>query len=202
VPGDLERLERDACELERLVALQERVRRVAAGDHAGRHEVGEVLEQRAFAFGHVDRGTRSLREVGNAAEVVPVAVRDQDGCAAGAGARELESKLGCVAAGVDNDCLWGVARGTNDVAVRADRAELVAVHDDAGARAHGRAESNEAFSASWLASPQCGRPGSVRRALWFRHTQPPPHCEPIGGGCTCLCRDCDRSAPCKTDAKR
>src|SRR4029453_18631238 len=88
-------------------------------------------------LGHVDGGTCSLREVGNAAEVIPVAVRDQDRRATRSGARELEPELGCFAAWVDDHCLRGVTRGANDVAVRADRAELVAVDHDVGARAHG-----------------------------------------------------------------
>jgi hypothetical protein len=90
VAGHLHGLEGDPGELERLVALEQRVRRVAARDDARWHEVREVLKQRALAFGHVDGGVGALGEVGDAAEVVPVAVRDQDRGAASAGARELE----------------------------------------------------------------------------------------------------------------
>ena len=84
VAGDAQRLERDAGELERLVALEKRVAAYAAGDDARRREVGEVLEQRALALGHVDRCAGALGEVGDAAEVVPVPVRDQDRGAASA----------------------------------------------------------------------------------------------------------------------
>ena len=59
----------------------------------GRRERGRVLEQRALAAGHVDRRAGALGEVGDAAEVVAVAVRDQDRGAARAERGELEPEL-------------------------------------------------------------------------------------------------------------
>ncbi len=59
--------------------------------------------------------------------MVVVPVRDEDRRAAGAGAREVEAQLCRVAAGIDDDRLGRAASRTDDVAVRPDRAELVAV---------------------------------------------------------------------------
>ena len=92
---------------------------------ARRDEVVHPLEQHPLVLGHVHGRARPLRQVGDAAEVIPVPVRDEDRGAAGAEARELEPDLGRVAARIDDDRL--VRAGPPDeVAVRPDRAELEA----------------------------------------------------------------------------
>jgi len=56
-------------------------------------------------------------------------VRDEDPAAASAGAREVESQIGAVAARIDDDGFRRAALCAEDVAVRADRTHLVAVDD-------------------------------------------------------------------------
>ena len=73
------------------------------------------------------------QELGDASEVVPVSVGDQDRDAADADPGELQPELRRVPTRVDNDRFAGRLRGTYDVAVRPDRAELVAI-DDQGHR--------------------------------------------------------------------
>ena len=58
-------------------------------------------------------------------------VRDEDRNAAGAEPREFQPKVCGIAARVDDDRLVGRLRGTDDVAIRPDRAELVAIDDQA-----------------------------------------------------------------------
>ena len=94
---------------------------------------GVPLEPVALALGHVDRRAGALREVGDAAEVVEVAVRDQDRGARRAAPGELQPQLGGVAARVDDDRLRRAAVGADDVAVRLERPERVAVDDEAHA---------------------------------------------------------------------
>ena len=92
---------------------------------ARRRVVVDLLEQLPLVLGHVHRRAGSLGEVGDAAEVVPVAVRDQDRGALGPALRQLEPDLGRVRARVDDDRL-GRAGVADEVAVRPDRAELEA----------------------------------------------------------------------------
>ena len=92
-------------------------------------EVLRAFEDLRLDGRHVHRGAGALGEVGDAAEVVVVRVRDQDRRAARAAPCELESQLGRVAARIDDDGLGALVTGPDDVAVRPDRAELVAVDD-------------------------------------------------------------------------
>ena len=88
VAGDEEHLERDPGELDRLPAGQLVLGLVRADVHAGRGPLVDVDDQVSIAGGRVHRGAGSLREVGEGADVVPVAVRDEDGDATRAQARE------------------------------------------------------------------------------------------------------------------
>ena len=98
VAGHGEALERDARDLDRLAAAHEVLGRVRPSGHADRRELRVALEPLALAFGHPDLGAGSLGEVGDAADVVEVAVRDEDPGARGAEPRELEAKVGGVPA--------------------------------------------------------------------------------------------------------
>ena len=134
VARDLERLERDPGEVEAFVAGEQDVRGIGACSHARRDEVRQVLEQPLLVLGHVDRRLGALGEVGDAEEVIPMAVRDQDRRALRAECGELEPQLPGIAARVDHDRFAGTSGAADDVAVRPDRAKLVAVDDDAHAR--------------------------------------------------------------------
>jgi hypothetical protein len=92
-------------------------------------EAVDVLEQRALVLGHVHRRARSLGEVGDGAEMVPVPVRDQDRRAAGAEAGQLETKASSVVAGIHDDRLGGAALGAHHVTVGAGAAERIRVDD-------------------------------------------------------------------------
>ena len=131
--GNSKRVERDARELERLVPCEADVGRVRAQADTGRDEAVDVLEQRSLVLGHVHRRAGSLGQIGDAAEVVPVAVRDQDRHALRPRARQLEAKLRRVSAGIDDDRLGRVAARADDVAVRPDRSDLVTIDG----KAHG-----------------------------------------------------------------
>ena len=112
-------------EVERLVAREEDLRRVRAQADARRHVVVHVLEEDALVLGHVHGRAGSLGEVGDAAEVIPVAVGDEDRDAARAAPGQLEPDLRGVRARVDDDRV-GAPRPADEVAVRPDRAELEA----------------------------------------------------------------------------
>ena len=112
-------------ELERLVSLEEDVGRVRPERDARRRVVVHVLEKHTLVLGHVHRRAGSLGQVGDAAEVVPVAVRDEDRDALGPALGQLEPDLGRVRARIDDDRL-GRAGVADEVAVRPDRAELEA----------------------------------------------------------------------------
>ena len=87
VPGDRRRTRRRCpATLDRLAALEQVVGRVRAAGHADGRELRVALEPVALALGHVDRRAGALGEVGDAAEVVEVPVRDQDRRAARAAA--------------------------------------------------------------------------------------------------------------------
>ena len=92
----------------------------------GRRVVVHLLEEHALVLGHVHGRAGSLGQVGDAAEVIPVAVGDQDRDAlALPRLRQLEPDLGRIRARVDDDRL-GRAGVADEVAVRPDRAELEA----------------------------------------------------------------------------
>ena len=74
-------------------------------------------------------------------------VRDEDGDARRSLPRQLQPQLGGVAAGIDDDGLACRAVRAHDVAVRPDRAELVAVDGER----HYLAEEPRAFSALFCA---------------------------------------------------
>ena len=59
----------------------------------------------SLALAHVDGRTRALGEVGDADEVIPVPVRDEDRRARRTEPREQEPELGRVAARIDDDGL-------------------------------------------------------------------------------------------------
>ena len=71
--------------------------------HSGGRELGVALEAIAFSFGHVDGSAGRLGEVGDAANVVEMPVRDQDGGAGRAEPAELNAELRRLAARVDDD---------------------------------------------------------------------------------------------------
>ena len=74
---------------------------------------------------------RALGELGDPEQVVPVAVRDQDRAAAGPEPRQLEAQLRGSPLGSMTTASSAPPARAHDVAVRPDRAELVAVDDDA-----------------------------------------------------------------------
>ena len=116
------------------------IRRVRAAGHADGCELGIALETVALALRHGDGRTGSLGEIRDAAEMVEMAVRDQDGRAARPHPRELEPQLGRVAAGVDDRRVARAAVGANDVAVGLERSQRIPVDDDGHA-----GESNERY---------------------------------------------------------
>ena len=69
------------------------------------------------------------RRVRDPAEMVVVAVRDEDRDTAGAAPRHLELQTGGVGAGVHDHGLARRAARADDVAVRPELAQLVAVDD-------------------------------------------------------------------------
>src|SRR5207237_114225 len=95
-----------------------------------RRELVVALEHRAVGRRHPDVHAGAVREIGDAADVVVVAVRDEDAGAPRSHPRELEAKRGGVGAGVDHDRFRRTALGTDDVAVRLDRTQLVAIDDE------------------------------------------------------------------------
>src|SRR6266511_4370330 len=105
--GYAQRLERDPGQLERLAALEQDVRRIGPELHPRRYEAVDVLEQRLLLLGHVHRCAGFLGQVGNAAEVVPVAVRDQNRGALGAHPDKLEPQARSLTTGIDDDRLRG-----------------------------------------------------------------------------------------------
>ena len=86
---------------------------VSTGAPCGRprpHRASGPFERGPLVLGHVDGRAGSLGEVGDAAEVIPVRVRDQDRRAARAQAGELEAQGRGVAARVDDGGLGAVPR--------------------------------------------------------------------------------------------
>ena len=129
--GHPHRLERDPGELERLVALEQDVGRVGLQRELRGREVVDPLERDPLFGGHMDWRARRAGQFGDTAEVVPVAVRDQDRDARGTGSPELALELGRIAARVDHDRFACCRRGPDDVAIRPDRAKLVAIDGEA-----------------------------------------------------------------------
>src|SRR5206468_3925749 len=81
-------------------------------------------------------------EVGDGAEVVEMAMCDEDPRTGGAEPRELEAEVRRVSAGIDHGALRRAALAPDGVAVRLERTELVSVD---GQRHRGES------SGSWLA---------------------------------------------------
>ena len=81
-------------ELDRLAACEQVGGRVGAARGSGGRELRGSLEQVALALRHPDGRAGALGEVGDAADVVEVAVRDEDPGARGTRLRELEPELG------------------------------------------------------------------------------------------------------------
>ncbi len=127
VAGHGEALEGNARDLDRLVAAQQVLGRVRPAGNAHGGELGKPLEALTFALGHPDLGSRPFGEVGDASEMVEVAVRDEDPGARGAEPCELEPEVGGLAAGVYDDALGSAAVVAHDVAVRLKRSERVSV---------------------------------------------------------------------------
>ena len=124
VPRHREHLERDVRDLDRVPARDEHLRRVRAdGDSGGRVRALRALEQGALPLGHVHRRPGSLGEVGDAEQVVEVAVRDEDPRAARPEPSERQPQLGRVAARIDDRCLRRAGVAADDVAVRPHRTE-------------------------------------------------------------------------------
>src|SRR5262249_20687030 len=120
-------LEGDARDLDRLAAAHQMFGRVRPpGDSVGR-ELRETLEAFPLALRHPYLCARSLGEVGDAPEMVEVAVRDQDPRAGCAEPRQLEAKVCRVPARIDDRALCRPALAPYDVAVRLERTELVSV---------------------------------------------------------------------------
>ncbi len=78
VPRHRGDLERHARELQRLVARQPDLGHPRPNVHSGRCEGLRLFEQEPLGLGHMHGGAGRLRQVGDADEVIPVAVRDED----------------------------------------------------------------------------------------------------------------------------
>ena len=106
-----------------LAAVEEDVRLVRPQRDFGK-PVGRVRQDRRLVARHVDLRACALGQVGDAAEVIPVRVRDQD-------PGTLGRKDFHVGAWINDDGLGSAAFPAHDVAVRPDRAELVSVDGEA-----------------------------------------------------------------------
>src|SRR5690242_15288515 len=122
-----EALEGDAGNLDRLPSAHQVFRRMWSPGDPDRGEFRVALELLSLTLRHPDLGAGSLGEIRNSAQVVEVAVRDEDPRTRGAEAGELETKICCVAAGIDHDALGSAAIAADDIAVRLERTELVSV---------------------------------------------------------------------------
>ena len=105
------------------------------------------MTSRSF-LGGVHGRAGALCEIRHSAQVVPVRVGDEDRDARRSHLRELEPQLGGVAARIDDDGFGRRAVGSHDVAVRPDRAQLVAVDGER----HYLDEEPRAFSALFCAN--------------------------------------------------
>src|SRR5207247_1907 len=124
-------LESDPGQIERLVALEQDLGGVWPQRQFGGREVVDPLERDSLPGGHVDGRSRRFGQVGDPAEVIPMSVSDQDPGASDTEPLELAAKLGRVAARIDHDSLRGLVRGADDVAIRRDRSEFVALDGEA-----------------------------------------------------------------------
>ena len=127
VAGHREAFEGDARYLDRLPAAHQVLGRVRAARNSDRRKLRVALEPLPLALRHPDLRPGSLGEVGDAAEMVEMTVRDQDPGARGAEPGELEPQVGRVPAGIDHRALGRAALAPDDVAVRLQRAELESV---------------------------------------------------------------------------
>ena len=122
-----EAFEGDARNVDRLPAAHQVLGGVRPARDVGWRELRVALEPLALALRHPDLRSCSLGEVCDAADVVEVAVCDEDPGAGGAEPRELEAKVGSVPARIDHGALGRAALAPDDVAVRLERTELVSV---------------------------------------------------------------------------
>src|SRR5207248_3714630 len=95
-----------------------------------RVELLRLLEHVLLVGGHVDGSLRSLGEICNAAQMVPVGVRDENRRATCAHLRKFQPELRRARARVDDHRLRGGPGTAHDVAVRSDGAELVTIDDE------------------------------------------------------------------------
>ena len=126
VSGDGLHLERDTSSLDGLSAGED----VASPSYGrigmpGKKSAGR-RKTSSSPSGSPDGSARALGEVGERAEVVVVAVGEQDRGAGRARSGEREPDLGRVCAGIDDDRLGRASIRPHEVAVRADLAELSA----------------------------------------------------------------------------
>ena len=110
-------------QLERLAPLEEDVRSPRPDVDAGRRERVRGLEERALAGRAVDRCTGAFGELGQAQDVVEVAMCDQDCGAARAVGCEREPNVRRGAARVDDESFGSAPFGPNEVAVRLEWTE-------------------------------------------------------------------------------
>ena len=113
--------------------MPRRVDRLAAGQERGvaaegaRRVTGEEVVRPAkdveLALGEPDGSAGALREIGECAEVIEVAVREQDRRTRRSRTGEREPDLGGVRARIDDDGLGRAPVGADEVAVRPDLPE-------------------------------------------------------------------------------
>ena len=132
-PGHVDHLEGHPGDGD-LVAAADRVLGLVRRDRgaAARYP---VLKRVDLARGRPDLRPGAACQVGNARDVVDVAVRDEDRGCPGTDPRKLEPQRRGIAAGVDHDSLGGAAIGSDDVAVRLVRAHHEAVDRERHRRA-------------------------------------------------------------------
>ncbi len=125
VAGHVEDVEPDARELEGVSTRHVTCSLEAAHLEPGRRE--RALEPTGRIRRDVDGRAGRVREVGDTAEMVEVRVGEDDRRARAPGGRELGDEPLCVPARIDDDGFPRSLVGPDDVAIRADRAELVRV---------------------------------------------------------------------------
>ena len=121
--GNVTDLEGDAGSVDRLAAGQKRGVAREGARRVTREEVVRPAEDVELALGQPDRCVRSLRKVGERAEVVEVAVCEQDRGAGRARTGEREPDLGGICPRIDHDDLGRAPVGADEVAVRPDLPE-------------------------------------------------------------------------------
>ena len=122
------RVEVDAGDRDGLAAFDAR-RPLVRPQRDVREELARLLEDRPFELGNVDRSTRPFGEVGDAHQVIPVAVRDEDPGAASAHPGQVEAELRCPVTRVDHGAFGCAALQADDVAVLLRGSEHESVDD-------------------------------------------------------------------------